>query len=212
MTWCTIPKAVEFNISQALLGEGAFCKAYKAKPRHNEFLPSTSVVKEHKSCALEVIPETKQSVETHTKVVQMHWPTTLQRSLETTCNKINLEIHWSMVTYASLRKVKNMSLLKHKWRGNLTNTSTMMEASAMAEIISAKAESLAHYSYKKSNNQLLLLDIQGCGYRLIDPEIASFKLMDEEEVLFPAGTFYPKKLSTTLLRSMNAMVIFLYCN
>lgn len=87
----------------------------------------------------------------------------------------------------------------------------MMEASAMAEIISAKAESLAHYSYKKSNNQLLLLDVQGCGYRLIDPEIASFKLMDEE-VLFPAGTFCPKRLSTILLRSMNAMVIFLYCN
>ena len=39
------------------------------------------------------------------------------------------------------------------------------------KIISEKAEFLVHYSYEKSNHELMLLDIQGCGYRLFDPEI-----------------------------------------
>lgn len=36
-----------------------------------------------------------------------------------------------------------------------------------------KAESLTHFSYEKSNKQLMIVDIQGCGYDLYDPEMAS---------------------------------------
>ena len=36
-----------------------------------------------------------------------------------------------------------------------------------------KAECLAHFSYDKSVKQLMLLDIQGSGYLLYDPEIAT---------------------------------------
>ena len=35
-----------------------------------------------------------------------------------------------------------------------------------------KAECLAHYSYEKSSEKLMLLDIQGSMYTLFDPEIA----------------------------------------
>jgi len=73
MTWSTIPKPVEFNISKDLLGEVAFRRAYKAHTNDKELSAFTWVVKEYTTNALDVISETKQSVEKHTKkVVQMH--------------------------------------------------------------------------------------------------------------------------------------------
>ena len=39
-----------------------------------------------------------------------------------------------------------------------------------------KAECFAHYTYVKSGEKLMVLDIQGSGYRLYDPEIASTEL------------------------------------
>lgn len=47
---------------------------------------------------------------------------------------------------------------------NLTNSSLELQA---------KVECLAHYSFVKSKETLIILDIQGCGYTLFDPEIAS---------------------------------------
>jgi hypothetical protein len=52
-----------------------------------------------------------------------------------------------------------------------------------------KAESLTHFSYAKSNNQLMIVDIQGCGYYLYDPEIASKEIMSDqgEQLMFAVG-------------------------
>ena len=36
-----------------------------------------------------------------------------------------------------------------------------------------KADAFVHYTYKKSQRNLVVLDIQGVGYSLCDPEIAS---------------------------------------
>ena len=49
-----------------------------------------------------------------------------------------------------------------------------------------KAESLVHYTYESSSKKFMLLDIQGMGYRLIDPEIATTEVMDQDtnEVFF----------------------------
>ena len=46
--------------------------------------------------------------------------------------------------------------------------------------IALEAESFAHYSYVKSGEQLIVVDIQGVGFCLFDPEIASVKLYDED--------------------------------
>ena len=43
--------------------------------------------------------------------------------------------------------------------------------------LTEKAERLAHFSYCKSNNQLMVVDMQGSGYTLFDPEIASKELV-----------------------------------
>jgi hypothetical protein len=44
------------------------------------------------------------------------------------------------------------------------------------EEYSQKAECLAHFSFVKSDKKLILLDIQGSGGNLYDPEVASLEL------------------------------------
>jgi hypothetical protein len=57
--------------------------------------------------------------------------------------------------------------------------------------ISLKAESFVHYTYARSDKQLMVLDIQGVNYNLCDPEIASSQLRadqaDDSPILFCCG-------------------------
>lgn len=98
-------------------------------------------------------------------------------------------------------------------RGTLTNNYINNDGkicSSKNKMISAKAECLAHYSYEKSNHQLMLLEIQGCGYRLFDPEIASTTLLDDEnEFLFTAGNLQKKP---SALSSKNIYAMFIVIN
>ena len=55
------------------------------------------------------------------------------------------------------------------------------------DMIGHKAQCLAHFSYQKSNSELMILDIQGSGHMLFDPEIASTQLMKDKKMLFCAG-------------------------
>ena len=45
-----------------------------------------------------------------------------------------------------------------------------------------KAEALTHFSYQESGEKLLLVDLQGSGYTLYDPEIATADELQENEV------------------------------
>ena len=55
------------------------------------------------------------------------------------------------------------------------------------EDLHKKAECLSHYSYVHSKKQVMVVDIQGAGYNMFDPEIASAILVDKQEVMFTAG-------------------------
>ena len=71
-----------------------------------------------------------------------------------------------------------------------------------------KAESLAHFSYECSEKEIMILDMQGSGYHLFDPEIASQKLIEDEEVLFSTGN-----LSTTVINNfIRVHNCNVYCN
>jgi hypothetical protein len=196
MTWSTIPKPVEFNVSKDLLGEGGFRKAYKAESSDKDFSTLTWVVKEYKPCALEVIAETQQTVEAHTKkVVQMH---SLAQNIASQC-KAKIEEDGLLQSFGDTLQYGNIYLGKRgesfvnveeyvegKFEKYINNDGTMCKCNN--NIISEKAECLSHYSYEKSNNELMLLDIQGCDNILFDPEIASTKLLsDDNEVLFTTG-------------------------
>lgn len=58
-----------------------------------------------------------------------------------------------------------------------------------------KAECLAHYSHAKSNEQVMVVDIQGVKLNMFDPEIASTVLVSEAEAMFSIGN-----LSTVALK------------
>ena len=61
--------------------------------------------------------------------------------------------------------------------------------------ITEKAETFVHYAYEKSNNRLMIADLQGVGYQLCDPEIAAQTIVEEKgdkskmlvEYLFSTG-------------------------
>ena len=54
--------------------------------------------------------------------------------------------------------------------------------------LALKAETFIHYSFVKSGKQIIIVDLQGVGFTLCDPEIASNKLYDESNnIYFCAG-------------------------
>lgn len=78
-----------------------------------------------------------------------------------------------------------------------------------------KAEALVHYSYSLSEGKMMLIDIQGSGYALYDPEIATESLKaddneddtDSSEILFCCGN-----LSTMAIQGfLNEHVCNKYC-
>ena len=52
---------------------------------------------------------------------------------------------------------------------------------AYASELRLKAETFAHYTFQKSNQQLMVTDIQGVNYSLCDAEIAMAELEDPED-------------------------------
>lgn len=65
-------------------------------------------------------------------------------------------------------------------------------------IMAQKAECLAHFTYERSKKKLMLVDIQGTGYDLFDPEIASTDLLDEndKQYLYCTGNLSQLAIST----------------
>lgn len=61
--------------------------------------------------------------------------------------------------------------------------------------IGQKCESLAHFSYERSSQNLMVVDMQGSDHTLFDPEIASKELLDGNEVLFSTGNLSVKAIS-----------------
>ena len=44
-------------------------------------------------------------------------------------------------------------------------------------VVGQKAECLSHFSFEKSNSKLMLLDLQGSGHTLLDPELPLHRLL-----------------------------------
>ena len=70
--------------------------------------------------------------------------------------------------------------------------------------IASKAEMFSHYTYVKSGRRLMVLDIQGAGYSLCDPEIASAELVDDDANIYSAMATCQVMQSIHLLHNMLA--------
>ena len=64
----------------------------------------------------------------------------------------------------------------------------------MLQKICLQKQCLVHYTYASSNQQLMLLDVQGSGYCLCDPEIATNVLMDGLWVIRPFNFQFKLKI------------------
>ncbi|CAB4019049.1 transient receptor potential cation channel subfamily M member 6-like [Paramuricea clavata] len=195
MSWSSSPRAVEFSVSEDVLGEGAFRKAYKAESKDESFAGSW-VVKEYNENALDVIAETNQTLETHTKkVVQMHsLAQNFASQLKTSVEQNGMQesfgdcFHYGSVYLGKKGDefVTVEEFVDGEFSKYINNDGTLCKN--VNEVILQKAECLSHFSFEKSNNQVMVLDIQGCGYSLVDPEVASSSLFDEnKELLFTTG-------------------------
>lgn len=71
-----------------------------------------------------------------------------------------------------------------------------------ASELSMKAKTFSHYTYKKPNTKLIVLDIQGVGYTLCDPEIASTTHTDAaNNFIFALVTCQQKPLKVFLINT-----------
>ena len=69
----------------------------------------------------------------------------------------------------------------------INNDGSIIFSEDNAEMV-AKAECLSHFTFEKSKQELILVDIQGAGFNLYDPEISSINVIfDNEGFCFSIG-------------------------
>ena len=216
MSWSGNPEEVEFTIEKEPFGIGGFRKAFQATSKTTGFQNCKWVVKKYLPAAVENIEAIKQTLEQHTKkVVQMHMlAKNIAAKLQNELSKEDaLELYGETLKYKKIYMGKmeggEFVTIEEFIEGEFTKyINNNAELSSNDSEILKKVESLVHFSYEHSEKELMILDMQGSGYHLFDPEIASKKLMEDEEVLFSTGN-----LSTTAINNfINSHKCNMYCH
>ena len=174
MEWSHMPVKALFRTEKEPTGTGL--KAFNATTSERELSDTLWVIKKYLPEAGQIIKATNQTLEQHTReVVQMH---TLARNFAKRL-KQELKRAGNLELYGQTLKYKKIFLGKMEGGGFVTCegdfTKYINNNGLLCEPLSdirGKAESLAHFSYERSNHELVLLDMQGCGHDLCDPEIA----------------------------------------
>ena len=207
MTWCGTPITVEFKVEKEPLGTGGFREAYKATSISSVFGNKNQewVVKKYLAGAKETIEMTNQTIAQHSKkVVQMHM---LARNFASKLEEKLIKTNKSML-YGETLKYKKLYLGEYKdasvtveefiegdFTKHINNTGVIC---GQESEIRSKAESLAHFSYECSSRKLMVVDMQGCGCWLFDPEIASQNIKEGDELLFTTGNLSFKAIENFL--------------
>ena len=202
MTWSN-GTTVNFVVDEKVLGAGGFREVFKATSDAHEFADSIWVVKKYLPEAITIIGKTNQTVMEHTKkVVQMHM---LAKNFAEQLAK-KLKENGKLVEYGQTFKYRKIFMaqpgnivveqfVEGEFVKFLNNTGAVCgEDSELRQ----KAESLTHFSYEKSDKQLMIVDVQGCGYDLYDPEIASREIMSDqsEQLMFAVGNLTTRAIDT----------------
>ncbi|CAB3977778.1 transient receptor potential cation channel subfamily M member 6-like [Paramuricea clavata] len=185
-----------------------FRKAYKASSNTAGFEGKDWVVKRYlEKVVNEVTNDLGQSMEEQTKkVVQMHHlsknfadqlsKTVKQKNI---CEKFGPVMQFQMVYFGKIQGTGECITIERYIKGEfvkyVNNTGELCVSSG--HLLGQKAECLVHFSYEKSNHQLMVLDLQGSSHMLFDPEVASKKLVGEEnEFMFCAGNLSADAIKT----------------
>ena len=189
LTWSQVPLTIEFKEEKEPFGEGGFRTAYKAKTKHPQFSDRSWVIKRYLSKAIDGIERTGQTLEQHTrKVVQMHllarnFASQLERRV---ASGEHADIFGQVLRYRTIyygvsdgEHLTVEEFISGRFRKYINNNGELCVDPS--DIIGQKAECLSHFSYEMSQKKLILVDIQGSGNDMFDPEIASVDLFSEEK-------------------------------
>lgn len=187
MEWSLIPCEAEFMVSDKPFASGGFREAFKATSITEGFKNVTWVVKKYTDHTKKILQEMNQTEDAHAqKSVQMHYlARNLASQLKEKVKKENLlefgEVFEFNKVFMGKMGTGEVVTLEEFISGEfvkyLNNTGDRCEKD---NIIADKAEAFSHYTYEKSERKLVVLDIQGSGYTLYDPEIASEQLVDDD--------------------------------
>ena len=195
------PFPVTLSLHRKSFSEGSFREAYMAKPLSG--LPKGDyVLKKYKEGEKPGIIELFGSMEAHTrKSVQLN---ALARNFaqsmdaEAPVLEFGRTFTYNKVFFSSMgNEFVTIETFIDGHFGKLINNDGLI-CSEEASELSMKAETFSHrYTCKKSNTQLMVLDIQKVGYTLCDPEIASTTHMDEaNNYYFCTGNWSTKAIDT----------------
>ena len=152
--------------------QGGFREAFKATSKTAGFCNQQWVVKRYLESAVDIIQQTKQTLQQHTKkVVQMHmlarnFTKTLEKELQLNGN---LELYGKTLTYNKIYMgrlhgqsgdewVTVEEYIDGKFTKYLNNTGIPCGVNSK---IRQKCESLARFSYERSHENIMVVDMQG---------------------------------------------------
>ena len=178
-------KSSNFRIQLQKFAEGGFRNAFKAYTTEDG---STKiwVIKKFKEAAWEACgPTYNMSLEQHTrKQVQMH---TAAKAITAQCTKKPgfrenwFHYHTIYFTILDDEPVTVEPFVNGAFVKYLNNDGQPCKRKNGATLTYDKAEALTHFSYQESGEKLLLVDLQGTGYTLYDPEIATANELEESK-------------------------------
>nr|CAB3240994.1 eukaryotic elongation factor 2 kinase [Phallusia mammillata] len=184
-----------FDVEENQFSHGAFRDAYKAfcvKQRQHEQQECWVLKTYRKEAEDTVTNDLSLTLEAHAKKqVQMHSVakavTEKFRSLAPPDLGETFEYKTVFYTTYKGKAATVEPYVEGKFTKYVNNTGEVQRG--RVEVVE-KAECLVHYSYEYSNKSFMLLDVQGTGFQLYDPEIATKDLFcksDSTEIMFCAG-------------------------
>ena len=182
---------IELYKENNAFAEGGFRHAFLPTDKSNT---NKWVSKEYKMIQMDpVFAELKMTADQHTrKQVQMHSvdrsiAQSLQRKLPSAFGK---SFSYNKVYYATIDKapVTVEQYIPEVFEKYVNNNGDVAEGkSPVHEAMIEKASCFAHFSYVHTERQMMVFDLQGVGYKLCDPEIATITLLEDGELNFCAG-------------------------
>lgn len=195
MSWAPTPNKTLFVLDNDPIGTGGCRQAFKATSQTKGFDKASWVVKKYLKKTVDDIVYLGQTVEQHTKKsVQMHnlamsFTAKLQREVlkKEKADEFGEVLQYNKVFFGKCGNecVTIENFIPGTFEKHVNNDGHVC-GNTKTELCQ-KAECFAHYSFERSDKQLIVLDIQGCGYMLCDPEVATKETTSEGEFLFCTG-------------------------
>ncbi|XP_066924623.1 eukaryotic elongation factor 2 kinase-like [Clytia hemisphaerica] len=191
MKWDDKRQLVEFQIDEKPFGKGTFRAAFMANSSHNLFKGKKWVAKKYQKQTVDDLKDLDLDPYQHgRKLVQMH---SLAKNLAESFTRSITSIKFGTVSYNEVyfgildgKVITVEEFASGKFVKYVNNNGEICKN--VDKHGQSKAEAFVHFTYQKSEEKLMVLDIQGCGKTYFDPEIAAGEHFDDQdELLFCGG-------------------------